>query len=400
MGLSDFPFTTNFQGSIDPRQFPCHQEVLAYIAAIAEEYNLRPHIKFGTEVIRATPIEMHDWELTTRSVYTTDFETGQYDAVVVCNGHFSKPKVPSIPGQRDFSGKQIHSHNYRTPESFVGKRVLLIGAQSSGADIALELATVASHVFLCSATFVGTPFEHTLSLGGGKVDCRMLPKTINDDGGSIVLTDGTTVENIDCIIYCTGYHYNFPFLEDVGALRVHEGAVVPLYKHMFPLGLAPRLSFIGIPWKTIPFPQFELQGKLIAQVLSGKVKLPSVEMMSEDTHNHLNASAVATALKDLKDGQRWLEGDTHDETLALEGLFQQKEAPEWSKIVKLKPRALRYIHNMSGSLQWEYNNWMIKMMDCEMDSWPQWRCQLYDDTGKSRRQNIETYRDIHLPVRT
>ncbi len=39
----------------------------------------------------------------------------------------------------------------------------------------------------------------------------------------------------------------------------------PLYKHMFPPALAPSLSFVGLPWKIVPFPQMELQAKLIAR---------------------------------------------------------------------------------------------------------------------------------------
>ena len=45
-----------------------------------------------------------------------------------------------------------------------------------------------------------------------------------------------------------------------------EGRFVrPLYHHIFPPAAAPWLSFVGLPWKVIPFPQFELQAKLIAR---------------------------------------------------------------------------------------------------------------------------------------
>jgi hypothetical protein len=42
---------------------------------------------------------------------------------------------------------------------------------------------------------------------------------------------------------------------------------------------APTLSFIGIPWKVVPFPQFELQSKWVAQLLSRRVDLPPQEEM-------------------------------------------------------------------------------------------------------------------------
>eukprot|EP00959_Pyramimonas_sp_CCMP1952_P240876 5034129-Pyramimonas_sp.AAC.1 len=47
------------------------------------------------------------------------------------------------------------------------------------------------------------------------------------------------------------------------------------------LAQAPTLSLIGIPWKIIPFPQFELQSKWVARVLSGRVTLPTQAEMEE-----------------------------------------------------------------------------------------------------------------------
>ena len=41
-----------------------------------------------------------------------------YNAVVVCNGHYSEPNLPDIAGMDAFPGLQIHSHNYRAPQQF------------------------------------------------------------------------------------------------------------------------------------------------------------------------------------------------------------------------------------------------------------------------------------------
>lgn len=62
-----------------------------------------------------------------------------YDAVVVCNGHYWRPRLPALPGQDVFPGQQLHSHNFRRPEGFVGQTVVLLGASSSGVDIAEEI---------------------------------------------------------------------------------------------------------------------------------------------------------------------------------------------------------------------------------------------------------------------
>ena len=63
----------------------------------------------------------------------------------------------------------------------------------------------------------------------------------------------------------------------VCALRVG-----PLYQHVFPPAAAPTLSFVGLPWKVVPFCQYELQSKWIARCLSGRAQLPHLAGMRAD----------------------------------------------------------------------------------------------------------------------
>lgn len=49
-------------------------------------------------------------------------ETYIFDAVLICNGHYHTPSIPKMPGAELFEGKQIHSHDYREAEPFVGKK--------------------------------------------------------------------------------------------------------------------------------------------------------------------------------------------------------------------------------------------------------------------------------------
>ena len=84
----------------------------------------------------------------------------QFDAVVACSGHYSEPRIPlllrsdarvlgpddKLRGADVFPGRLMHSHNYRRPDEFAGKTVMLLGASSSGADICHEVAEHASQV--------------------------------------------------------------------------------------------------------------------------------------------------------------------------------------------------------------------------------------------------------------
>ena len=60
----------------------------------------------------------------------------------------------------------------------------------------------------------------------------------------------------------------------------------PLYEHLLHPKYKKTLTFIGLPFKIVPFPQFELQTKYIARVLSGRARLPNDKEMSEWMEYH------------------------------------------------------------------------------------------------------------------
>lgn len=59
-----------------------------------------------------------------------------WDVVVVATGRNRVPVMPSWPGMDDTSIEVIHSSEYRNPEPFVGRSVLVVGAGNSGTEIA------------------------------------------------------------------------------------------------------------------------------------------------------------------------------------------------------------------------------------------------------------------------
>ena len=66
------------------------------------------------------------------------------NTVVVATGIVANPRVPALPGREEFEragGRVLHSVDYRRPNDFVGKRVLVVGVGNSGGEIASELAS-------------------------------------------------------------------------------------------------------------------------------------------------------------------------------------------------------------------------------------------------------------------
>lgn len=86
------------------------------------------------------------WILAIKNLLTKETYTKGFDAVIVCNGHFSKPYIPDIPGMKLFDGRIIHSHDYRSSKPYEEQNVIVIGAGPSGIDIALQLAKDAKQV--------------------------------------------------------------------------------------------------------------------------------------------------------------------------------------------------------------------------------------------------------------
>ena len=186
--------------------------------------------------------------------------------------HFSVPIVPEIPGLESFPGLVMHSHEYRHPEVFQEKRVVILGAGSSGEDISLEVAKCAEMVYLSHKKTLLSKLPVNVE--------QHLPVTSVSIDGTVQFDDGQE-NNVDAILFCTGYLISFPFLDRECGIQVNNNRVTHLYKHIFNTKY-PTLSFIGLCSKFCIFPHFSLQAQYIAAVLSGGKTLPSEEEMNAD----------------------------------------------------------------------------------------------------------------------
>ena len=147
MTYKDFPHKKNMPYVLNSKQF------LQYLNDYSDHFKLRGWVEFETLVISVnltknvsnTEIEnlgLNSEEPRKFIVTTMRMDKPEakkhrfYDYVIVCNGHYSKPFIPKIPGQEEFEGKQIHTHDVRTidPELFHKKNVLILGTNISAND--------------------------------------------------------------------------------------------------------------------------------------------------------------------------------------------------------------------------------------------------------------------------
>lgn len=130
----DFPMPAHYP------DYPSHRQVFDWLKAYAEHSGVRPQIRFDTEVTRVARTET-GWQIETRQG-----ERIAHDAVVLAHGSNWVPRWPRYPGA--FDGEQWHSRQFKHADQLRGRRVLIVGADNSGCDIACEAARSAEAAFL------------------------------------------------------------------------------------------------------------------------------------------------------------------------------------------------------------------------------------------------------------
>ncbi|KAI0454300.1 FAD/NAD(P)-binding domain-containing protein [Xylaria acuta] len=139
-GFSDFPvpedYPTFFTGS----------QVAEYFKSYASNFNLYPHIRFGTTVKKVTRNSADDgWEV---HITTSDRSAVlSFDKVVLAHGCESLPLWPPMPNQSKFKGVIMHGQSFKSPETFKGKRVLVVGIGNTACEVSLALTNHASMVY-------------------------------------------------------------------------------------------------------------------------------------------------------------------------------------------------------------------------------------------------------------
>lgn len=140
MEFPDHPYP---KGTIS---YPFQPVVLNYLQSYADRFDIKKHIKFSHLVIRVLPIENNKWEIIVKNLSNDKFETLIYDVVFVCTSRFSALRYPIIPGIAEFRGKMLHSHDYRTAETFRNESILLMGSGASGLDMVYHLSKAANRI--------------------------------------------------------------------------------------------------------------------------------------------------------------------------------------------------------------------------------------------------------------
>jgi 4-hydroxyacetophenone monooxygenase len=120
--------------------FAKREELWKYFERVADKYDLRKHIRLGTEV-RDARYDEEDalWRVTAQSA---DGALHQLAARVLVSavGVLNRPKLPDIEGLASFAGPAFHTAQWDRDFDWRGKRVAMIGTGASGHQVGPSIA--------------------------------------------------------------------------------------------------------------------------------------------------------------------------------------------------------------------------------------------------------------------
>lgn len=322
--------------------FPHNTDVLTYMQRYAAEHGLLDNAVFGATLV-ALEKDTGGYRLTFEKQGQRTTET--FSKVVVATGRFNSPVIPPISGSEKFTGDKgiIHASNYKNPEAYRDRNVIVAGGSISALEIASDLAMLGAasvHLTQRRQRYVnpkmvtGVPIEYyaftyargDLALAGDPealaksdedvvrkcggdparygapaphpefrkagvtgsqhylnlvAEARLTPVPwISDiNGRTVTFEDGRSVE-ADGIIAGTGFALHLPFLSDeISSIVKNDAAGLELDEFTFHPDL-PGLAFVGMWSQLGSYPTpLEQQARYVAYTWSGAIQSKSEQEM-------------------------------------------------------------------------------------------------------------------------
>ncbi|MGS2616490.1 NAD(P)-binding domain-containing protein [Micromonospora sp. LZ34] len=128
--LPGMPFPT-----ADPDR-PAAEVVSGYFAAYEREFGLPVRRPVRVRAVTSRPDGRLD--------VATDRGRWSSRALINATGTWTRPFWPHYPGRSLFRGRQLHTADYRGPDEFAGRRVVVVGGGTSAVQLLAEVSTVAA----------------------------------------------------------------------------------------------------------------------------------------------------------------------------------------------------------------------------------------------------------------
>lgn len=216
---------------------PTRSEALEYYRRVTQDNGIRIHL--FEEVISVLPAVGRGntlFQLTTRNPQSGTEEQRTYTAnkIIVATGFYDLPYLLNVPGEELPKVK----HYYRDPHYYAFQKVVVVGAQNSAVDAALETWRKGAEVtMVIRGTSIGQrvkywvkpDIENRIAEGSIKAYFQAQVKEIRKKEIDIITPEGTITVANDWVLALTGYQPNLPFLESMGIALGADPVCSPAY---------------------------------------------------------------------------------------------------------------------------------------------------------------------------
>jgi cation diffusion facilitator CzcD-associated flavoprotein CzcO len=174
-----------------PHRFSRQPAILDYVRHVADKYDVRRHVRFGTEVTAAC----YDAE---DGKWTVELSTGEpvvVDVLVSAVGQLSRPSYPEIQGADSFDGPMFHSAEWDHGVDLTGKRVAVIGTGASAIQFVPKIQPQVQHltVFQRTPPYIIPRFDREFSGTHHKVFERLPATQLVERGTWYGVVEGLSV---------------------------------------------------------------------------------------------------------------------------------------------------------------------------------------------------------------
>ncbi|RYF99737.1 MAG: YpdA family putative bacillithiol disulfide reductase, partial [Chitinophagaceae bacterium] len=194
---------------------PNRNEALEYYRRVTEKFEL--NVKLFEEVSRVEKIDRQNFVVeTSKATYTAS-------NVIIATGFYDVPVLMNIPGENLPKVK----HYYQDPHLYAFSKVLVIGANNSAIDVALETYRKGADVTLVIRGneigsyvkyWVRPDIENRIKEGEIKAHFNSEVVSITENQVTINAPEGQIELANDFVLAMTGYQPNFALLERFGVV--------------------------------------------------------------------------------------------------------------------------------------------------------------------------------------
>lgn len=233
--IGDVPFM-----SIHPK--PTRTEALEYYRRVVQKWNL--NLALFTEVLDVKKEEQ---------IFTIVTQKSSYQArnVIIASGFYDIPNLLNVPGE---NLKKV-SHYYQDPNFYALQKVVVVGANNSAVDAALETWRKGAEVtMVIRETEIGSrvkywvkpDIENRIKEGSIQAYFQSQIKEISQNTVKITTPDGEKEIENNWVLAMTGYKPNLPWLKKIGIHLSEDEVLKPSFNENNKETNIPNLYLAGV----------------------------------------------------------------------------------------------------------------------------------------------------------